>query len=63
MKGGIIWQKGDGNMDKEKAMWWVNLLFNIHQLDFMKNDNMEKAKEVEAAREFIINELQKEGDK
>ena len=46
-------------MDKEKAIWWVNLLFNIQQFEFIKNGNDVKAKEVEAAKDYIINELNK----
>lgn len=47
-------------MDKEKAIWWVNLLFNIHQLEFIKNGNDAKASEIEEAKEYVVKELKKD---
>jgi len=46
-------------MDKEKAIWWVNMLFDIQQLEFVKNGNMFKANEIEEVKEYIVEHLQK----
>ena len=44
-------------MNKEKAIWWVNLLFNIHQLEFMKDGNEIKAQEIAEVKEYIVKRL------
>lgn len=44
-------------MDTKKALWWVDLLFNIHKAEAVLHGTDEKANEIEEARLYIAHNL------
>jgi hypothetical protein len=44
-------------MNNEKAIWWINMLFTIQELECVKNGDEQKAAEVKETKEYIIERL------
>lgn len=47
-------------MNNEKAIWWINMLFTIQELECVKNGDEQKAAEVKETKEYIIERLKEE---
>ena len=48
-------------MDKQKAIWWLEMIFNFQEFECIKNNNEKQAKEIKEAKEYIIEHL-KDGE-
>ena len=51
-----------GRVDNEKALWWVELLFNLQRFECLKMGDESKAAEVDEVRKYIIKRLEGSDD-
>ena len=46
-----------GGVDNKKALWWVELLFNLQKFECLKMGDESKAAEVDEVRKYIEERL------